>query len=381
MSMPRILILMTEMGFGHKSAAQAIATAAEREFGDQCDVKITNPMSNKKTPSLVRDVQSQYYDQSVQNHEIYEAMYKLGDTSIAAAAMERGLMLLLFQAVREEIETYEPDVVIVVHENYLAPLQAFYETTNKHIPTITVITDLTTIHRMWYHPVSDICVVPTEQAYDKALEQKLKPAQVQQLGIPVHPDLSEEQHDKAALQRELGWASEYVTVLVVGSKRVQDLPEKLHGINHSRLPLQLILVAGGDDETHAEFQNIDWHHPTHIYNFVDNLPTMMHASDIVLSKAGGLIVSEALACGLPLLLADVIPGQETGNAEYVVAGDAGALTETPLALLEVLFHWLDNDAEQLKQVAQRASELGKPRAAHDIAALAMQLAREANQSS
>lgn len=374
----RILILMTEMGFGHKSAATAIAEAARRDFGDECEVTIANPMSNKKTPSLVRNVQSEYYDQSVQNHEIYEAMYKLGDTSLASAAMERGLALLLADAVREDVEAHNPDVIVVVHENYLAPLQALYDLTKHHIPTITVITDLTTIQRMWYHPVSDICVVPTQVAYDKAIEQKLKPAQVRQLGIPVHPDLSAEQRDKTSIQRELGWATDLVTLLVVGSKRVQDLPEKLRGINHSRLPLQLVLVAGGDDETHAQFQQIEWHHPTQIYNFVDNLPTMMHASDIVLSKAGGLIVSESLACGLPLLLADVIPGQETGNAQYVVDGGAGVLAEEPLALLETLFHWLDKDAAQLQQVAQRAQEIAKPRAAHDIAALAMQLAREAD---
>jgi UDP-N-acetylglucosamine:LPS N-acetylglucosamine transferase len=54
----------------------------------------------------------------------------------------------------------------------------------------------------------------------------------------------------------------------------------------------------------------------------------MRAADCILSKAGGLTVSEALVCGLPLILVDIIPGQETGNANHVVYGNAGVLLET-----------------------------------------------------
>ena len=73
-----------------------------------------------------------------------------------------------------------------------------------------------------------------------------------------------------------------------------------------------------------------WHIPVKIFNFVENMPTLMHASDIMLCKAGGLIVTESLACGLPMILIDVIPGQETGNAEYVMAYGAGDMSETPV---------------------------------------------------
>ncbi len=94
---------------------------------------------------------------------------------------------------------------------------------------------------------------------------------------------------------------------------------------------------------------------------------MMHAADVVICKAGGLIVTESLACGLPLILVDVIPGQETGNANYVVEGGAGELGESPLEVLEVMFHWLQFGGELLARRARNAQQLGRPHAAYAAA--------------
>ena len=109
---------------------------------------------------------------------------------------------------------------------------------------------------------------------------------------------------------------------------------------------------------------------THCYNFVTEMGTFLRAADSLLSKAGGLIVSEALACGLPLILVDVIPGQETGNADHVVSGDAGVLAQDPIEVLETMCHWLEKDRSLYRQQALNAHKLGHPQAAFDVADLA-----------
>jgi 1,2-diacylglycerol 3-beta-galactosyltransferase len=159
------------------------------------------------------------------------------------------------------------------------------------------------------------------------------------------------------------------TVLAVGSKRVEHLYDALRVLNHSGLPLQLVVVAGGDDALYRLLQNTEWHVETCCYNYVTEMGTFMRAADCILSKAGGLIVSESLACGLPLILVDVIPGQETGNAKHVLNGDAGVLTQDPIGVLETMCHWLENDRRHYRQVAQNARQLGHPRAAYDVADL------------
>ncbi len=69
----------------------------------------------------------------------------------------------------------------------------------------------------------------------------------------------------------------------------------------------------------------------------------MHAADAIICKAGGLIVTESLACGLPLLLVDILPGQEAGNAEMILQGGAGDIATTTMEVLETLSHWMIND--------------------------------------
>ena len=84
-------------------------------------------------------------------------------------------------------------------------------------------------------------------------------------------------------------------------------------------------------------------------------------------QAGGLIIAETLACGLPLLLIDVLPAQEKGNVDIVLQSGAGELALTPGAALEVLYHWLADGGALLTQRASNARAVGRPRAALDIA--------------
>jgi 1,2-diacylglycerol 3-beta-galactosyltransferase len=101
------------------------------------------------------------------------------------------------------------------------------------------------------------------------------------------------------------------------------------------------------------------------------MPTLMHASDILICKAGRLITTEALAAGLPLIMVNVIHGQEEGNAQFVIEGGAGVVAQSPLEVLEHIAHWLQGDGAELERVRVRAAALGQPNAAREVALLAL----------
>jgi 1,2-diacylglycerol 3-beta-galactosyltransferase len=357
------------MGFGHKSAAKAIGAALE-ETG--FNVTIANPTERSETPDILKDIWGMY-DQTAKQESLYEFIYKVLDTEVASMATNSAVGAMMRDAVYSTIEETKPDAIVTVHMDFLAPLKSLYEAAGFTYPIVTVITDLTTIQRRWYNAISDITVVPTDTAYRLALTHGLKSAKVRKIGIPVHPDLSKETRSPQEIREAVGWDKDRSTLLVVGSKRVSNLIENLRGINHSNLDTQLVLIAGGDKDLYNEFRSTTWHLPTHIYNYTDQIPAFIHASDIVISKAGGLIVSETLACGKPMLITDVIEGQETGNAEYVVEHGAGARTFTAIEALETVYHWLMNDKEMLQLRAEKARELGRPRAAYDIAEVVQDL--------
>ena len=91
---------------------------------------------------------------------------------------------------------------------------------------------------------------------------------------------------------------------------------------------------------------MDWKIPVVLKSYADNIPTLLRASDLVMSKAGGLIVTESLAAGLPLLLTEVIEGQESGNAEFIISPGAAVLAG-PNGLVRELARWLEEGGKGL----------------------------------
>jgi 1,2-diacylglycerol 3-beta-galactosyltransferase len=239
----------------------------------------------------------------------------------------------------------------------------------------TIVTDLVSLQRMWFSQSADLCLVPTRFAADLALERGLDPETVHVTGLPVNPALADVPASKAVARRALGWPEDKFTVLVVGSKRVERLDEFARVLNHAGFDFHLVAAAGGNGKLYAALMAEEWHIPATIYDYVSNMPDLMHAADCIVSKAGGLIVTESLACGLPLIIMQVIPGQETGNARLVVAEGAGDLTLEPLAFLETMAHWLADDGRLYRERAANARRLGKPEAAFAAADLIWEVAR------
>jgi 1,2-diacylglycerol 3-beta-galactosyltransferase len=238
-----------------------------------------------------------------------------------------------------------------------------------------VVTDLVTVHRLWFHKRVDACLVPNTIVRDLALSYGLPPERIYITGIPVSPAIANEKRSKAEIRSSLGWQPDLPTFLAVGSRRVENLMDSLRVLNHFGKPLQLAVVAGNDQELYAALQKADWHVPVHLYNFIDFMPTLMHAADGLICKAGGLVVTEALACGLPMILVDVLPGQETGNAQYVIKAGAADLARTRIAVLETVFHWMADDGALLKQRAAASNKIGLPRSAYAAAELVWQAAQ------
>ena len=370
----RILVLTADVGFGHRKAADAIAAALRDVHRERVLVEIENPLDDERTPAVLHDSQSDYDRLVREMPDYYRLRYQFSEAALPSTIMESAVTVMLFRVIQDIVERFKPDVIIATHPMYPAPLNAVNAVLEKNIPFFTVVTDLAMVHRLWFNPAAEFCLVPTEKARQDAIELDFPENKLKVTGIPVHPDLVREQREPAAIRAELGWRPDLTTALVVGSKRVRNLEAVLHVLNHAGLPLQKVIVTGGDDELYARFQQTEWHGVTHLYNLVENMAAMMHASDLVISKAGGLVVTESLACGLPMLLVDVTPGQEEGNANYVVSNGAAELAESPVEALEILFHWMDHDCRSLKERARNALHLGRPQSAYEIADLAWMVA-------
>jgi 1,2-diacylglycerol 3-beta-galactosyltransferase len=372
----KVLVLTADAGFGHRSAANAVCAALEERYGDQCEITIRNPMEDKRTPFFLRDSQTDY-DKIVRAvPELYKMGYDASDAQVPSAIVESALTVMLFEVMREVINTTQPDVIVITYPIYQSALNAVFTVERRYVPTVTVVTDLVTIHRLWFNKTIDKLLVPNAYVQDLAMAYNMPRDKVQITGIPVNPEIVREKRSAEEIRSAQGWSTDLPTFLAIGSKRVDHLLDALNVLNHFGLPLQLIVAAGNDEDLYRQLHEMEWHVPVHLYKFVSNMPTFMHAADAVICKAGGLVVTEALASSKPILLVDAIPGQETGNAEYVVNGGAGDLALSPLEVLETMAHWMKNDRKLMKERAVNARRLGRPDAAYKVAELAWQLANK-----
>lgn len=342
-------------------------------------MEVVNPLDDRRAPVILRETQSDYDKFVRYMPDLWRLNYHISDTAVPGAVVERALTVMLFRVIRSILKKIQPDAVVCTHPFFMAPMNAYITIRNMDLPFLTAVTDLTNVHRMWFNHGADFCLLPTQEAYDQALTSNFPEDRLQVTGIPVNPAFARKNRSKEAQRAELGWAAGMTTVLVVGSKRVKNLMGVLHVLNHSGLPIQLVMVAGGDDVLYSQMKATEWHTVTHIYNFVNTMPQFMHAADLIISKAGGLTVTESLASGLPLLLVDVTPGQEEGNAAYVIEHGAGDLAASPVDALEILYHWLDRDRLILRERAEIAASLGRPSSAYAVAELAWQCARVGRQ--
>lgn len=368
-----ILILTADAGFGHRSAANAILAALEEKYSEKVELNIVNALDHEDTPVFLRETQSDY-DKWIKNvPELYRFGYELSDGLVPTTILERVLTAFLARVMSTIIEQFRPTIIVSTYPLYQAPLKTALADLSLTTPVVTILTDLSTLHMIWFFPEVDMNVVPNAAVKELALDYGISEDRIFVSGIPVNPEIEKFKGRKREFQKELGWDTEKITVLCVGSARMENFVEMVDVLNHSGFDLQLILIAGKDDELYAELSETTWHQSVQLYQFVEEMPKFLSASDLILCKAGGLIVTEALAAGLPLLLVDVIPGQETGNAEYVEEHQAGFWIKSPMLLLESFAHLAADDYRLLSEMQKNATQAGNPLAAGQIADKVMEM--------
>lgn len=374
--MPRqkqILILTADAGSGHRSTARAISGALDRTYGDSVAATVVNPLHHPKASSVLRLYEQVYLDEMQHVPALYHLTYALTDITGVHHMVAGSVHQMLHTAVRHVLREHPADAVISVFP-ILSSIVASIVRNQEHRPGLmSVVTDLGAVHSVWFSRHDDVCAVPSGLARRKAIRCGLEPAQVVTTGIPVGLEFSEPRADAATLRRELGWRQDLPTLLLLGGGAgVGQIAALAEAVDAARLPVQLAVVTGTNAALAEQLRQREWQIPTHIYGFVP-LADLMHAADVVATKAGGLTVSEALAAGKPLLIHGIPPGQEEGNLKYVRSSGAGQWTPDPSSLVRHLRRWVANPAE-LVQVTAAARRAGMPDAATRVARLGWELA-------
>ncbi len=386
-----ILFLIADTGAGHRSAANALRNAinilAEEErqkwFLAHPDGQSAADLLEPPTYRIeIVDVFEEYssfplreavklYGPTIRyNPSLYGRFFRMTNRARSVAAVQTVAGPLVHKGLLRLITSMQPDVIVSIHPMLNHITVGAIQELGLKIPFVTVVTDLISVHHSWYAPGADSYVVPTEPARQLYLHRGLEPEKVHVLGMPIDPKYTLPQPSKEELRHKLGMDLDLPAVLLTGGgDGAGGLRAAIHAVSQACLPVQMLVVTGRNKRLFVQLQRERSHFkmPVKILGFVNNMPELMHASDVIVTKAGPGTICEALACGLPIILSGFVPGQEEGNVTFVTENNAGVLAEDPAEVIGALQRLLESGSPLWQQQLENALRISRPRASFDIA--------------
>jgi 1,2-diacylglycerol 3-beta-galactosyltransferase len=363
---PRILILFSDTGGGHRAAARAL-TDALKQLDPTCDVAVADPLMSQG-PAVVRRLASLYSPMIQRSRAAWGAVYHTSNTKPTFAAIRAVFGPGVRKVIVELVAKHDPDVVLSVHPllNHIAHKAILKGGRPRAL--MTVITDLVDFHRGWTFSRADLVVAPTELARKVALRRRVPADRIKLLGLPVdlrfRPPAPGEKH---ALRRRYGLDEARFTVLVMGGAAgVGNLIKQVRVLAWEPHQWQVIAVCGRNEKLRSRLARVGFATPTLVLGFVDNMPELMRASDVIVTKAGPGAIAEALATGVPVLVTGFLPGQESPNVDFVVEAGFGAFTPRESDLLDEV-RVLAEGGPTWQEMSRKAAEMAHPYASSDIA--------------
>jgi 1,2-diacylglycerol 3-beta-galactosyltransferase len=365
----RVLILTCDSGGGHRSVADALQGALARRFPGQYQVHLADIMADGFPFPL--NAAGRLYGPVVNRlPRTWGLLWNLTNGRRRSSTILSIVAPLAFSRLATILRTVEPAVIVSTHPwaNHI-PVWLL-QRLRWRLPLVTVVTDPVSIHHWWLCPEVDLCLVPTEQARQKAVEAGFSPEKVQVVGMPVGSEFPSPSRDKAELRRELGLSEDRPTVLVAGGgEGMGNLFPLARAVAGAELDVQMIIVAGRNGALRNRLESASWQIPARILGFVENMADLMHTADLLITKSGPSTISEALCSGLPMLISGGVRGQEEGNAEWATQTGAALFTPTPERLVSALRDLLQDGNQRLSYMSGQARQAATPDAALEAALL------------
>jgi processive 1,2-diacylglycerol beta-glucosyltransferase len=261
----------------------------------------------------------------------------------------------------------QPDAIICTH---FLPIEALVLMRRPMPPIYCVLTDYHA-HQFWACPGVARYFVPTEATRREIVAAGAAPERVYVSGIPIDPVINTPL-DRDSARRQLGLMPAQPVVALLGSglsaERVREITLALLAELRCA-PVTLVVATGRNHDLANRLRDIEQSSAgtLRVLGPQPSLDPLNVASDLVLSKAGGLTVSEVLARGVPLLLPTPLAGQERWNADYVIGAGAGLGYDTPRELAMAAADLLANPSQRAAMSAM-ARAIARPAAAQSIAA-------------
>ncbi|MGD1066647.1 MAG: glycosyltransferase [Vulcanimicrobiaceae bacterium] len=354
----RVLFLISDTGGGHRAGAQAIGAALDEIDGstryewriDDIATHCTFPLS-KLGPA---------YSAALRYAPpIYGALYHATNGRRRYRTLVRFCEPLYRERLREVFQQYQPDAIVSVHPllNHAA-LRARADAGMTDVPIVTVVTDLGRVHEGWLLPEADLTVVPAPEVYARAIERGVPAERLKLIGHPIHPRFEDVSATKAEVRKKLGLPLDAtVALLMAGGEGGGKLLPTTLGLAKAGLDFHLVVVTGRNAALKQKLEELapTLATPMTVLGFRNDVPELMRAADLLVTKAGPGTIAEASVAEVPVVVYDYVPGQERGNLDYVRTNGIGVVALTTSQVVSSVARIVHNQERLAKMRAQQTA--------------------------
>lgn len=312
----KALILTASIGSGHDQAAETIA-AKLKSMDGKIEIRMFDFMSILN-PSISLLIKNSYLKMLDVAPNWYNLLYHQAMKMNTQGKVKNILVYRYEKKLLGLINQEKPDTIIFTNPFPSLVVSGLKKKGKVNINTATIITDYNA-HRVWLNDTVDDYFVGCDDLKLNLISMGIKANRIAVTGIPIH-DKFFLPLDKSTIIQELKLDSNIPIILVMGGGLgLGPIDEIISHLDQINRPLQVLVVAGKNKELlrALEQKKNKYHHPIKLFGYCENVHELMEISSLLVSKAGGITMTEAIQKELPALITQPIPGQEVANAEYL----------------------------------------------------------------
>ena len=364
--MKKILILTAGFGDGHNAAARNLREALEL-VADDAKVEVLDLFES--TYGALNSLLKQTYQGLVRYAPtVWSGVFSVFDNP-ALFRRQMDTMGKLRRSLATLLHDSEPDVVVSTYPVYAHLIQDIYqEHAERPFRFITIVTDSISVCSAWYRAASDVFVVANEPTARVLSEAGVPARQIKALGFPVSPIFAQEQAS-ALMPPGRGNPARLLYVINTGKAKAGKSLERLLKLDN----VSLTITVGRDAGLKAKLAERlrDEGERVRVFGWTNQMPQLLMSHHLVIGKAGGAMVQEAIAARCPMLVNQVIPGQEEGNARLLEELQIGAAVENSRDLRDTVEEIFAHKSQRWARWKANLEKVSRPDAAIRIAELVL----------
>jgi len=359
-----VLILSADFGTGHHQVSNALKTAIQQKR-PSWKIEICN-FFNYVDPLFNQLIKFGYLQMIKHFSYGYEWFYEVTRDIEPDSKWQQLLNRMGQYKLLRLIETSSPRVIICTYPTPAGVVSHLKSQAKIDIPLVTVITDVT-VHSQWIHPNVDAYIVAAETVAVRLAQKGIPKDKIFVTGIPLRPQFERPLVD-TGIWNKYGLNPDLFTLLVMGGGKglMAGIETVCLGLTELSIPLQIVAITGTNKSLARKLEALSEScvKPIRVLGYVDEVASLMKISNLLLTKAGGVTVFEALASKLPMVLYKPIPGHEMCNVEFLLKYGAALMANTEEEAVNHVKTILENPSV-LKDMIKAIEPISKPYASRD----------------